>query len=103
MQRFRPAVAVAALLPGERYRLRIIEEGDTPRLSLKGTASILLTVCLGTTPEKKHEIIHAFYCAELKKLVPELLDKWQQILDVMVSAWREQNGVRATSKRGAFG
>lgn len=41
----------------------------------------------GTTQEKKQEILHAFYRAELKKLIPELLDKWQPILDVTASAW----------------
>ena len=54
-----------------------------------------MTVCPGTTPEKKHEILHAFYCAELKKLVPELLDKWQPVLGVMVSAWGKQNNIEA--------
>lgn len=36
---------------------------------------------------EKQEILHAFYRAELKKLVPELLEKWQAILGVTVSAW----------------
>lgn len=72
---------------GQRYRLRVIEEGGSPRLTLRGKASMLLTVRPDTTPEKKQEILHAFYRAELKKLVPELLDKWQAILGVTVSAW----------------
>ncbi|MDT4882911.1 hypothetical protein FQZ97_1189080 [compost metagenome] len=41
----------------------------------------------GTTLEKKQEILHAFYRAELKKLIPDLLDKWQPILGVTASAW----------------
>lgn len=72
---------------GQRYRLRVIEEGGLPRLTLRGKASMLLTVRPDTTAEKKQEILHAFYRAELKKLVPELLDKWQAILGVRVSAW----------------
>ncbi|MDH1444292.1 M48 family metallopeptidase [Pseudomonas sp. GD03721] len=48
---------------------------------------MVLTVRPDTTPEKKREILHAFYRAELKKLAPELLDKWQPILGVTVSAW----------------
>ena len=68
---------------------------------------MLLSVRPDTTPEKKQEILHAFYRAELKKFVPELLDKWQAILGVTVSAWgikrMKTNGVRAISKPSAFG
>lgn len=59
---------------GQRYRLRVIEEGGAPRLILTGKASIDLIVRPGTTPERKQEILRAFYCAELKKFIPELLD-----------------------------
>ncbi len=72
---------------GQRYRLRVIEEGGAPRLILRGKSSMDMFVRPGTTQEKKQEILHAFYRAELKKLIPELLDKWQPILDVTASAW----------------
>lgn len=65
---------------GQRYRLRVIEEGGSHRLPLRGKASMLLTVRSDTTPEKKQEIHHTLCRAELKKLVSELLDKWQPIL-----------------------
>lgn len=70
---------------GQRYRLRVIEEGGSPRLTLRGKASMVLIVRPDTTLEKKQEILHAFYRNELKKLIPELLDKWQPILGVTVS------------------
>lgn len=72
---------------GQRYRLRVIEQDGSPRLTLRGKASMLLSVRPDTSPEKKQEILHAFYRSVLKKLVPELLDKWQPILGVTVSAW----------------
>ncbi|UFH48977.1 M48 family metallopeptidase [Pseudomonas sp. KNUC1026] len=72
---------------GQRYRLRVIEECGMPKLTLRGKASMLLTVRPNTTPEEKQKILHAFYRSELKKLVPELLDKWQPVLGVTVSAY----------------
>jgi hypothetical protein len=72
---------------GQRYRLRVIEQSGIPRLTFKGKATMLLTVRPHTTLEKRQEILHAFYRAELKKLVPELLDKWQPILGVTANAW----------------
>ncbi|WP_280328538.1 YgjP-like metallopeptidase domain-containing protein [Pseudomonas sp. BN102] len=72
---------------GRRYRLRVIDEGGAPRLMLRGKGSMDLFVRPGITLEKKQEILHAFYRAELKKLIPDLLDKWQPILGVTASAW----------------
>ena len=72
---------------GQRYRLRVVEEGGAARLSLRGKASMLLNVRADTTLEKRQEVLQDFYRAELKKLVPELLDKWQPILGVKVNDW----------------
>ncbi|MFD3301467.1 YgjP-like metallopeptidase domain-containing protein [Aquipseudomonas alcaligenes] len=64
-----------------------VEEGGASRLTLGGKASMLLRVRPDTTAEKQQEILDAFCRAELKKLVPELLEKWQPILGVTVIAW----------------
>lgn len=72
---------------GQRYRLRVIEEYGAPRLTLRGKTFMLLTVRPNTTPEEKQKILHAFYRSEMKKLVPELLEKWQPVLGVTVSAY----------------
>ena len=55
---------------GQRYRLRVIEEGGAPRLILRGKSSMDMFVRPGTTQEKKQEILHAFYRAELKSSSP---------------------------------
>ncbi len=72
---------------GQRYRLTVIEQSNSPRLTFKGKASMLLTVRPDTSQEKKQEILNAFYRSELKNLVPELLNKWQPLLGVTVSTW----------------
>lgn len=40
-----------------------------------------------TMLQKKQEVLHALYRSELKKLIPELLEKWRPILGVTISAW----------------
>lgn len=72
---------------GQRYRLRVVE-GNTPmRVALRGKATLDLFVRPETSMERREELLHAFYRAELKSLIPVLLDKWQPMLGVEVSAW----------------
>ena len=72
---------------GQRYRLRVVE-GSTPmRVALRGKASLDLFVRPATSMERREELLQAFYRAELKKLIPTLLDKWQPILGVEANAW----------------
>ena len=72
---------------GQRYRLRVVE-GSTPmRVALRGKASLDLFVRAETSTERREELLHAFYRAELKNLIPTLLDKWQPILGVETNAW----------------
>lgn len=72
---------------GRRYRLRIVE-GSTPmRVALRGNAAMDLFVRPETSTGRREELLQAFYRAELKKLIPTMLDKWQPILRVEVNAW----------------
>lgn len=65
---------------GQRYRLRVVE-GSTPmRAALRGKASLDLFVRPESSTERREELLQAFYRAELKNLIPTLLDKWQPIL-----------------------
>jgi predicted metal-dependent hydrolase len=72
---------------GQRYRLRVVE-GSTPmRVALRGKAGLDLLVRPETSTGRREELLQAFYRAELKKLIPTLLDKWQPILGVEANAW----------------
>ena len=72
---------------GQRYRLRVVE-GSTPmRVALRGKAALDLFVRPETSTERREELLQAFYRAELKSLIPVLLDKWQPILGVEAYAW----------------
>lgn len=72
---------------GRRYRLRVHETTGTLRISLRGKATMDLFVRPDTTTERREQVLQDFYRAELKRLVPELLEKWQPKLGVEARAW----------------
>lgn len=72
---------------GRRYRLRIVEGSTSMRVALRGNAAMDLFVRPETSTDRREELLQAFYRAELKKLIPTLLDKWQPILGVEANAW----------------
>ena len=72
---------------GRRYRLRVHETTGALRIALRGTATMDLFVRPDTTVERREQVLHDFYRAELKRLVPELLEKWQPKLGVEVRVW----------------
>src|SRR5690606_29660818 len=73
---------------GQRYRLRVHESsGAALHIALRGKACMDLFVRPETTVERREQVLQDFYRAELKRLVPELLEKWQPKLGVEVRAW----------------
>lgn len=72
---------------GQRYRLRVIPHDGGARISLRGKSVLELHARPDSSAEKREEALQAFYRAELKQRVPELLDKWQPILGVEAAAW----------------
>ena len=72
---------------GRRYRLRIHETTGALRITLRGKATLDLFVRPETTTERREQVLQDFYRAELKRLVPELLEKWQPKLGVEARAW----------------
>lgn len=73
---------------GQRYRLRVHESGGTAlHIALRGKACMDLFVRPETTVERREQVLQDFYRAELKRLVPVLLEKWQPKLGVEVRDW----------------
>lgn len=72
---------------GRRYRLRVYEHNGPPRVALHGNAWLDLLVGPGTTPAQRERIVQRWYRDQLKAVIPPLLKKWQQILEVQVAAW----------------
>lgn len=73
---------------GRRYLLSIIETAGTPKVILKSKKFIELFVRPETTVEKRHEIMTEWYRVQLKKQIPEIIEKWEAILKVKVSDWQ---------------
>jgi predicted metal-dependent hydrolase len=72
---------------GRRYRLTVLERPGTARVELKGTRRLCLYVPPGTEATKRREILERWYRKELKKLIPDLIGKWESILGVEVASW----------------
>lgn len=73
---------------GKRYLLRITEQEAPARVELKTKTYIDLFVRPNSTTEQKQTALNEWYRAELKKLIPELLEKWENKIGVKVSAWQ---------------
>lgn len=72
---------------GRRYLLNIIEHDAAPKVVLKSKKYIELHVRPDTTKEKCHEIMTEWYRKELKSQIPEIIAKWEKILNVEVNDW----------------
>jgi len=72
---------------GKRYLLNVIEHDGPPGVILKKN-TIDMYVRRGTTTEKRRIIMNEWYRKEIKKVIPELLEKWEKITGVFASQWR---------------
>lgn len=74
-------------LLGRRYRLRVHQTSTGLRIALRGKATMDMFVRPETTIERRKQLLNDFYRAELKLLIPELLEKWQPRLGVEAQSW----------------
>ena len=73
---------------GKRFLLRVIEHEAPPKVVVKTKTYIDLYVRPGTTQEQKEIIVNEWYRAELKKLIPSLIEKWSTQIGVTVNDWQ---------------
>lgn len=73
---------------GKRFLLRVTEHEAPAKVERKTKTYIDLFVRPNSTLEQKQTVINEWYRAELKKLIPELIDKWENKIGVKVSAWQ---------------
>ncbi len=72
---------------GVRYRLNVVVHNSQPKVELKGTQFINLYVKENASVEKKKDVINQWYRNELRKLLPELISKWEGKLNVKADSW----------------
>jgi len=73
---------------GKRYLLRITEQDAPAKVLLKTKTYIDLFIRSESTTEQKQIIINEWYRSELKKLIPDIIEKWEQKIGVKVSEWQ---------------
>ncbi|MBU0970478.1 MAG: M48 family metallopeptidase, partial [Proteobacteria bacterium] len=73
---------------GTRYLLNIIETDAPPKVILKNKTYIDLYVRPETQVEKRHTILTEWYRFELKKQIPEIIEKWEKVLNIKVNEWQ---------------
>lgn len=71
---------------GRRYLLSVVEQDAKPGVKLDHRR-ITLTIRPGSSPEKREEVMHDWHRALLHQTIPALIQKWQPILGVAVSAY----------------
>ncbi len=72
---------------GKRYLLKIIEEDKPSKVVLKNKKLIELHVRPGSTIEQRGSILNEWYRTELKKIIPELISKWESKMKVSLHSW----------------
>jgi predicted metal-dependent hydrolase len=66
---------------GKRYLLKVIEHNAKPKVILKHSV-IELYIRPNSTIEKRKQILDEWYRAELKKIVPKMIEKWEKKMGV---------------------
>jgi predicted metal-dependent hydrolase len=72
---------------GKRYLLKVKEVDAPPKVELKHN-TLVLYVRPGTPIDKRQSIIDAWYRAQLKQVLPVIIDKWEKKLNVQVNEFR---------------
>ena len=72
---------------GKRYLLKVIERNAKPEVVLKHS-KIELYIRPHSTLGKRYEIINEWYRSELKKIVPELMKKWETTIGVKSNEYK---------------
>lgn len=73
---------------GNPYTLNIIEiDKGSPKVELRDKKYIDLYMKKESTKEKKEKIMKEWYREELKKQIPPLIEKWEEIIGEEVKDW----------------
>lgn len=72
---------------GQSYRLKVeMADDDKPGVYINGDY-LVLSVRSDATPQKRAEVLNAWYRKDLKLLIAPLLEKWENVLSVRVREW----------------
>ncbi len=72
---------------GQRYLMNIIEDEAPPKVEIRNKKYLDLYVRPGSDKEKRENVVREWYRDELKKLIPPLIEKWEERLGITVQEW----------------
>jgi len=73
---------------GHRYRLNVVERPGNPLVRLAGNRTLELQVPPGSDCTARMGILERWYRRQLKRLVPELLARWEPVVGVDIADCR---------------
>lgn len=71
---------------GVRRRMKLVERPGRAHFELDGER-LLLYVPVGTTAERRRELLDRWYREQLRHVIPDLIAKWEPVLEVTVPQW----------------
>lgn len=72
---------------GRRYRLRVVDRDGPARIEVRNKSVVELRVRPGTSTVYRERALHEWYRAQLKAMLPALVEKWEARLGVKVAEW----------------
>lgn len=72
---------------GRRYLLNVVYQQNAPKVVVRNKTHIDLYVREGSDRERREQVLLRWYRRQLKKELPELIAKWQDIIGVEVQNW----------------
>lgn len=73
---------------GKRYLLHIVESEGRSKIEIRNKKFLDLYVAKESSKLQKSKILERWYRAQLKKLIPEMVKKWEKIMGVQINDWR---------------
>ena len=72
---------------GKRYILNVKPHKGYSKVKLRGVKSIDLYVKEDASREDKARVVKEWYRKELKRVLPDMISKWEDVIGVKASAW----------------
>jgi predicted metal-dependent hydrolase len=83
---------------GRRLRLKVVERPGRAHVELDG-GRLLIYVPQGSSTELRRELLDRWYREQLHSVMPSLVERWAQIIDVPEPEWRVR---RMKTKWGSY-
>lgn len=72
---------------GEPFTLRVIEDADRYSVVRLSNQTVELRVKRGSSQQIRERVMREWYRRELKRPIPELIKKWEPVMNVTVNEW----------------